>query len=57
MLAEHVWEHLTEEEGLAAARACFKYLSPGGFLRVVVPDGLHPDPAYVEWSRLERILR
>jgi predicted SAM-dependent methyltransferase len=48
MLAEHVWEHITEEEGRAAARTCFEYLSPGGYLRIAVPDGLHPDPAYVE---------
>jgi predicted SAM-dependent methyltransferase len=48
MLAEHVWEHLTLQEGLAAARTCFKYLSHGGHLRVAVPDGLHPDPAYIE---------
>lgn len=48
MLAEHVWEHLTQEEGLGAARTCFKYLRPGGYLRVAVPDGLHPDPAYLE---------
>jgi predicted SAM-dependent methyltransferase len=48
MLAEHVWEHLSEEEGLAAARTCFIYLKPGGYLRVAVPDGLHPDPTYVE---------
>jgi predicted SAM-dependent methyltransferase len=48
MLAEHVWEHLTPEEGFAAARICFKYLKPGGYLRVAVPDGLHPDPAYID---------
>jgi predicted SAM-dependent methyltransferase len=48
MLAEHVWEHLTPEEGLSAARTCFRYLRPGGTLRVAVPDGLHPDPAYID---------
>jgi predicted SAM-dependent methyltransferase len=48
MLAEHVWEHLSPEEGLAAARTCFKYLKPGGTLRIAVPDGLHPDPAYID---------
>lgn len=48
MLAEHVWEHLTPEEALTAARTCFKYLSSGGYLRIAVPDGLHPDPTYVE---------
>ncbi len=51
MLAEHVWEHLTEEEGLQAARLCFRYLKPGGYLRIAVPDGNHPDPDYVEYVR------
>lgn len=48
ILAEHVWEHLTVEEALTAARTCFEYLRPGGYLRVAVPDGLHPDPNYLE---------
>jgi predicted SAM-dependent methyltransferase len=48
ILAEHVWEHLPPEEALAAARLCFKYLKPGGYLRLAVPDGLHPDPGYLE---------
>jgi len=48
MLAEHVWEHLTPAEGLAAARTCYRYLRPGGYLRIAVPDGLHPDPDYNE---------
>jgi predicted SAM-dependent methyltransferase len=47
ILAEHVWEHLSEEDGRLAAGLCFKYLKPGGYLRVAVPDGLHPDPAYI----------
>jgi predicted SAM-dependent methyltransferase len=51
MLAEHVWEHLTPYEGLGAARICYAYLRPGGYLRVAVPDGLHPDPAYIEHVR------
>jgi hypothetical protein len=29
MLAEHVWEHITPEEGLAAAKTCYTYLKPG----------------------------
>jgi predicted SAM-dependent methyltransferase len=48
ILAEHVWEHLTEEGGSAAAESCFKYLKPGGYLRAAVPDGLHPDATYRE---------
>ena len=52
LLAEHVWEHLTPAEGAAAAAMCFKYLRPGGYLRVAVPDGLHPSPAYREAVRV-----
>ena len=51
ILAEHVWEHLTIEDGLAAGRRCFEYLRPGGYLRVAVPDGLHPDPSYIAYVR------
>lgn len=46
LLCEHVWEHLTEDEGRAAARLCFDFLKPGGFLRCAVPDGNFPDAAY-----------
>lgn len=38
MLAEHVWEHMTEEEGIIAAKNCFDYLECGGYLRIAVPD-------------------
>ena len=48
MLAEHVWEHLSDEDGLTAAKMCFKYLKPGGYLRVAVPDGFTPDPKFIE---------
>ena len=37
-LAEHVWEHMTYEEGCIAARNCFDYLQDGGYIRVAVPD-------------------
>lgn len=39
MLAEHVWEHMTKEDGMIAAKNCFDYLEYGGYLRVAVPDG------------------
>jgi predicted SAM-dependent methyltransferase len=48
LLAEHVWEHLTPEQGLAAAKRCYQYLRIGGYMRVAVPDGFHPDPEYIE---------
>jgi len=51
ILAEHVWEHLTPNQAATAARQCFTYLSPGGRLRVAVPDGLHPDPEYIDAVR------
>ncbi len=46
LLCEHVWEHLTEAEGRAAARVCFEFLRPGGYLRVAVPDRNFPNPEY-----------
>jgi predicted SAM-dependent methyltransferase len=51
MLAEHVWEHLTEAEALQAATLCFRYLKPGGYIRVAVPDGNNPDPEYLGWVK------
>ncbi|GGK37010.1 hypothetical protein GCM10008955_33640 [Deinococcus malanensis] len=45
-LCEHVWEHLTSEQGLEAARLCFNFLQPGGFLRCAVPDANFPDEEY-----------
>jgi len=45
-LCEHVWEHLTSEEGRAAARLCWRFLKPGGVLRVAVPDAHFPDAGY-----------
>jgi len=51
ILAEHVWEHLSAEEAARSATTCLRFLKPGGYLRVAVPDGLHPDPAYIEQVR------
>ena len=51
IFAEHVWEHLTPADGKAAAAQCYKYIKPGGYLRIAVPDGLHPDPDYIEFVR------
>jgi predicted SAM-dependent methyltransferase len=52
LLGEHVWEHLTPQDGLRAAKTCYRYLKPGGYLRVAVPDGLHPDPAYIDHVKI-----
>ena len=47
-LAEHVWEHLTQEEGIAAFENCYNLLKPGGYLRLAVPDGYNPNPDYIK---------
>ena len=49
LLAEHVWEHIDPELGKQALRHCFDYLRPGGYIRIAVPDGFHPDPAYIRY--------
>jgi predicted SAM-dependent methyltransferase len=49
--AEHVWEHLDKQEAAKANAHCFEFLRPGGRLRLAVPDGFHPDPAYIESVR------
>jgi predicted SAM-dependent methyltransferase/GT2 family glycosyltransferase len=46
-LAEHVWEHLSQECGARACSNCFVYLKPGGLLRIAVPDGFHSDADYI----------
>ena len=51
ILAEHVWEHLSEEGGKVAARNCFQFLRPGGYLRVAVPDGFHPSQQHQALQR------
>ncbi|UFT98364.1 SAM-dependent methyltransferase [Radiobacillus kanasensis] len=48
ILAEHVWEHLTFEEGLKAAKICYQFLKPLGYIRCAVPDGYFPDRTYQE---------
>ncbi len=46
IVAEHVWEHLTVEEGRIAAQMCYDYLEGGGFVRCGVPDAYFPDEEY-----------
>ena len=48
MMAEHVWEHMTIQDGLIAARNCFRFLNNGGSIRIAVPDGNNPDLKYID---------
>ncbi|UZJ78553.1 class I SAM-dependent methyltransferase [Fictibacillus sp. KU28468] len=46
ILAEHVWEHFTYEEGIEAAENCYDFLMPSGYIRCAVPDGYFPNEEY-----------
>lgn len=48
IFAEHVWEHLTEDEAIAATKHCYTYLKTGGYIRMAVPDGFNPDKDYID---------
>ena len=37
ILAEHVWEHLTRDEGVIAARTCHRFLKQGGYIKSAIP--------------------
>ncbi len=51
IMAEHVWEHLTEEDTILANKNCYKYLKKKGVLRIAVPDGFHPEKKYIEYVK------
>ena len=51
LLAEHVWHYLEAAQSVAAGRLCFRHLAATGYIRIAVPDGLHPDPAYIDWVK------
>ena len=46
ILAEHVFEHLTETECRAALRECSIFMKKTGLLRIAVPDGYRKDTVY-----------
>jgi len=51
VLAEHVWEHLTLEEGKKAAATCWLFLKKNGYVRIAVPDGYHPNKEYIDYVK------
>lgn len=48
ILAEHVWEHLSDEDTRLANLNCYKFLKKGGRLRIAVPDGFHESHEYID---------
>lgn len=55
VFAEHVWEHLTPEQAEIGNKNIFEYLKKNGRFRVAVPDGFHPDPAYINHVKVDGI--
>ena len=51
MLAEHVFEHLSTAELARFLHTAADYLSPGGRVRIAVPDGYHPNADYIKSVR------
>jgi predicted SAM-dependent methyltransferase len=47
IIAEHVWEHLTEYGAKMAAQNSYNILKTGGHIRIAVPDGYFPDEEYI----------
>ena len=48
LLAEHVFEHFTDDQIAAAFANAYRFLKNGGYIRIAVPDGYHPDLEYIE---------
>ncbi len=48
ILAEHVIEHLEPAEIKTALSFAVKYLRPGGYFRIAVPDGYFPAKNYID---------
>ena len=51
ILAEHVFEHLTKEDGQKSVKTCLKFLKEGGNFRIAVPDAFHPSEEYRKCSK------
>ena len=48
ILSEHMFEHFNDGDMDEALGLCWKYLVPGGRLRIAVPDANRTDQAYIE---------
>jgi predicted SAM-dependent methyltransferase len=51
IMAEHVWEHLTDSDAEKANKNCFDFLKKGGSMRLAVPDGFHPEQEYIDYVK------
>lgn len=51
LLAEHVLEHLTQEQIKTVLTLAKQHLKPGGRFRIAIPDKNNTDPVYQEETR------
>lgn len=51
VLAEHVWDYLTDEQGLDAFKRCYRYLKQGGYVRLSLPDDYFPSEYYLNYVK------
>lgn len=51
LLAEHVFEHLTEAQFKIFLNNVQPYLANGARIRIAVPDGFHPSAEYIDYVR------
>lgn len=51
IVAEHVFEHLTEAQFLQFLANMRPFLTEASRIRIAVPDGFHPDPEYIDSVR------
>lgn len=47
ILAEHVFEHIDFDDLHNSIENVFRYLRPGAYIRIAVPDGNHPSDTYI----------
>ncbi len=47
LVAEHVWEHFTDQQAFIGLRHVYHFLAKDGNFRIAVPDGYFPDPDYI----------
>ena len=51
VLAEHVFEHLTLNEGILAIQNIKPFLKKNSKIRIAVPDGNFPDKRYIDYVK------
>lgn len=51
VLAEHVFEHLTLEDGIKSIKNIKRVLKVNGVIRIAVPDGFNPNKHFIDYVK------